>query len=94
MTIECAFGRLKGRFGALCRPIDLKLSDLPMVIHSCFVLHNICELNREQVNDHLFQDARVSDVNSQPACLVNRCTSGKNEPEGKRTRDVYVQYFE
>ena len=46
MVIECAFGRLfKGRFGALRRPMDINLSDLPHVIYACFVLHNFCEMN-------------------------------------------------
>ena len=34
MVIECAFGRLKARFGALRRPIDLDIRDLPYVIYA------------------------------------------------------------
>ena len=43
MPIECAFGKRKGRFGCLRRPMDINVKDLPSVIHSCFILHNICE---------------------------------------------------
>ncbi|KAF3847250.1 hypothetical protein F7725_020278 [Dissostichus mawsoni] len=43
MVIECAFGRLKARFAALRRPMDINLDDLPHVIYSCFVLHHFCE---------------------------------------------------
>ena len=41
-VIECAFGRLKARFGALKRFMDINMDDLPFVIYSCFVLHNFC----------------------------------------------------
>ncbi|KAF3848896.1 hypothetical protein F7725_015393 [Dissostichus mawsoni] len=47
MVIECAFGRLKARFAALRRPMDINLDDLPHVIYSCFVLHNFCEASKE-----------------------------------------------
>ena len=94
MTIECAFGRLKGRFGSLRRPMDIKLSELPMVIHSCFVLHNICELNKEQVHDGLIQTAITSERQLQPPCAANRCTTGHNEAAGKKVRDIYVKYFD
>lgn len=42
MVIECAFGRLKARFGALRRAMDINLQELPYVIYACFVLHNFC----------------------------------------------------
>ncbi|KAK1874770.1 putative nuclease HARBI1 [Dissostichus eleginoides] len=46
MVIECAFGRLKARFAALRRPMDINMDDLPHVIYSCFVLHHFCEAIR------------------------------------------------
>ncbi len=44
MTIECAFGRLKSSFGILRREIDICHSYLPVLIYTCFVLHNFCEI--------------------------------------------------
>ena len=41
-VIECAFGRLKTRFAALKRAMDINIDDLPCVINACFVLHNFC----------------------------------------------------
>ncbi|CAI5685985.1 unnamed protein product [Oreochromis niloticus] len=35
MVIECVFGRLKARFGALRRPMDIDLNELPLVSHLC-----------------------------------------------------------
>ena len=39
MVIECAFGRLKARFGCLRKEMEINLKELPAVIHSCFILH-------------------------------------------------------
>ena len=52
MVIECAFGRLKGRFGCLRREIDINIEDLPYVIHACFLLRNFCELHKEPVHQN------------------------------------------
>ena len=35
-VIECAFGRLKGRFGCLRREMDINIQNLPYVIRVCF----------------------------------------------------------
>ncbi len=43
MVVECAFGRLKARFGILRKPIDMCLPNTVYVIMSCFILHNFCE---------------------------------------------------
>ena len=40
MVIECAFTRLKGRFGCLGRDMGIDMKYLPEVIHACFILHN------------------------------------------------------
>ena len=44
-TIECAFRRLKARWGFLRKTIDIQIETVPKLIHSCFVLHNFCEGN-------------------------------------------------
>ena len=51
--IECAFGRLKARWGILTRKMDLKLENIPIVIYSCFVLHNFCEKNKTYIDDDI-----------------------------------------
>ena len=43
MVIECAFGRLNARFGALSQEVGINMEDLPNV------LHNFCEVNNEIV---------------------------------------------
>ena len=41
--IECAFGRLKGRWQILPRPLDIKLDNVPNLMYAWFALHNFCE---------------------------------------------------
>ena len=68
MVIECSFGRLKGRWGAPRRAMDIKLDDLPSVIFACFVLHNFCELHGETVTEERVQEACSYDREFQPPC--------------------------
>ncbi|CAM5107143.1 unnamed protein product [Eretmochelys imbricata] len=43
MTVECAFGHLKGRWHSLYGKLDLADDNIPSVISVCCTLHNICE---------------------------------------------------
>ena len=91
-VIECAFGRLKARFSALRRPMDINMDDLPTVIYSCFVLHNFCEQNKELVSDEQVRAAMEDHLGSQPR---QQCTTvHSNEQEGKRTRRVLTEYLD
>ena len=52
VVIKGIFGRLKARFGCLRREMDMNLKELLAVIHSCFILHNFCEIRQEAVNQN------------------------------------------
>jgi hypothetical protein len=92
MAIECAFGRLKARFAALRRPMDINLQDLPHVIYACFVLHNFCEDSKETVAERTVMGTIQSDNEWQPPtqCNYTEC----NEGEGKRVRRVLTKYLD
>ena len=87
MVIECSFGRLKGRFGALRRPMDINLAEVPCVIFFCFVLHNYCECNNENVSDDKVTSAVAYDKDVQPITTPSYRLES-NETEGKRVRRV------
>ncbi|KAL8054411.1 hypothetical protein ABFX02_05G135750 [Erythranthe guttata] len=46
-----AFERLKSRWGCLQKRTEVKLQDLPVVLGACCVLHNICEMRGDDVED-------------------------------------------
>ncbi|XP_019626781.1 PREDICTED: protein ALP1-like [Branchiostoma belcheri] len=54
MTVECAFGRLKGRWRCLAKSLDVDISKVPNIVSACCVLHNILEMNREEFDQAWF----------------------------------------
>lgn len=42
MCIERAFGMLKGRWRILLKRVDVHLKNVPKLVSTCLVLHNIC----------------------------------------------------
>ena len=93
-VIECSFGRLKARFAALRRPMDVNIHDLPFVIYTCFVLHNYCEVNGEFISEERVRAATYYDRQFQPDTQLNRYITDSNEAEGKRVRKVLTKYFD
>lgn len=93
---EQYFGwRLKARFGALKREMDINSADLPFVIYACFVLHNFCELQNENIGDDDVARAVDYDREFQPPLLGNRYSLGNNdETSGKKVRNIFVKYFD
>ena len=68
--IECAFGRLKARWGILTRTMDLKLETVPIVVYCCFVLHNFCEKHDSYINEELL-NAQIKFLESNEAAHRN-----------------------
>ena len=94
MVIECSFGRLKARFGALKRVMDINLMELPHIIYACFVLHNFCELNNERIPEDKVSSAVDYDREFQPSTTAHNDRTECNETEGKRIRKILAQYFD
>ena len=51
VVVENEYGRLKGRFPALAKRVDLNLHNCCTVIAACCVLHNFCELMKEEFEE-------------------------------------------
>ena len=89
--VECAFGRLKARWGFLRKKIDLKIETVPKVIYSCFVLHNFCE----SLSDNHFDEAEIhaqivrhQQEDDEPDPVYSR-----NDSAGEYVRHVLTEYI-
>ena len=92
MVIECAFGFLKARFICLRWDMNININDLPYVIHSCFVLHNFCKINKEVINSSYVEAAKKFDLEFQPSTFTGYSVNN-NKLHGNKIRNVYVKYF-
>lgn len=51
VTVEQAFGVLKGRWRILLKRMDNRFINIPEVIHTCCILHNFCQEAGEEFDD-------------------------------------------
>ena len=51
VVVECAFGRLKGRWRSLLKRNDMRLDYLCNAVIACCVLHNICEVHQDAFDE-------------------------------------------
>ncbi|KAL3993063.1 mannosyl-oligosaccharide glucosidase [Sarotherodon galilaeus] len=84
MTVECAFGRLKGRWRCLGKRLDVDIHTVPTIIAACCTLHNVCEKHGEAYNETDKTDLCDS-----------RGTEGGILPDVQpiRIREVLTQFF-
>ena len=94
MIIECAFGRLKARFGILTKEMDLSMDNIPFTILSCFILHNFSENNGETVQDDLQNHAMEYDRDFQPPREHNIVPTNNKAQGGKKNRQLFLRFFE
>uniref|UniRef100_A0A3B4DZY7 DDE Tnp4 domain-containing protein n=1 Tax=Pygocentrus nattereri TaxID=42514 RepID=A0A3B4DZY7_PYGNA len=60
MTVECGFGRLKGRWRCLGKRLDVDIFKVPSIISACCTLHNVCEKHGEACEDPGQTDQRCT----------------------------------
>ena len=69
--MECAFGRLKGRWRSLLKRNDTDVSFLPTLVTACCVLHNLCEVHGDSFNnDWLTEEDADESTTAQTAAAV------------------------
>jgi hypothetical protein len=93
--VECAFGRLKGRWRFLTKQVDLNLDFVPVVVYACFVLHNFSEQNSSFVDKDLVQQQHeVQIINQQQAKNVPDPVFSGTLDEGAVVRCIITSFIE
>ncbi|XP_057293071.1 putative nuclease HARBI1 [Hydractinia symbiolongicarpus] len=92
--IESAFGRLKGRWGILTKKIDLDLNIVPLIVMTCFTLHNFCEINTTVIDEELVTANIEKHKNDESLNknIPDPIYSG-NTSEGHEIRSLLTEYI-
>ena len=60
MVVESTFGQLNGRWHCLFKRIDKDVGNVPNIVATCAVLHNICELHGDSCEDDWVVDVKTT----------------------------------
>ncbi len=82
MTVERAFGRLKGRWRCLLKRCDAHITLISHIITACCILHNYCEIHKEQCEDQGPEDDGQADDDDL-----------HQAQHGRHIRDALCAYF-
>ena len=96
ITVEHAFGRLKGRWRCLLKRMDYHIDNVPHVVAACVVLHNICEtLGDRCQDDWVVQDDSNSTEIERGSGTDNqeRTATGTGTPTSRVIRDAFADYL-
>ena len=86
IVVENAFGRLKARWRRLMKQNDMNICNVPNVVATCCILHNICESRGETFIEGWSEEARQEDPPS-------TSTSAASSSQAKDIRETLVQYY-
>ena len=87
ITVEIAFGRLKGRWHRFMKRNDMNVDNIPHVITAACILHNICEVHGEHFNDTWVQN--VDSDYDQPVTVARDTATGPPQ----NVRNALIKYF-
>ena len=87
--MERAFGLLKGRWRCLLKRLGNELENIPNIVISCCVLHNICQISGDDFidNDDILPDLLANEQRMRERRQVN----GQVSIAGNRVRAVLTE---
>ena len=90
MVVECAFGRLKGRWRCLMKRNDSDLAFVPTIVNACCVLHNLCEVHGDGFDDDWLSEEE--EVPAGPSSSAS--TASLQSATCNVIRDALCDYFD
>ena len=70
--IECPYGRSKARWPILTTSLNFNLDDIQVVVYTCFVLHNYCEINKVGIDEISLASLQQSNADERQRSLDRR----------------------
>ena len=86
ITVEHAFGHLKGRWRCLRTKLAIHVSEVPELVGACCILHNICQVHGEGFDNQWLEENNQFDSPTDPS-------PGITSSHGDRVRSAITQYF-
>ena len=83
VLVEHVYGRLEGRWQCLLKRLDVNTENVPNVVVTCCLLHNICEKQGDSFDNPWMEGASNDNVNT---CVNTTCT-------GIVQRNAFKAYF-
>ena len=94
IVIENAFGRLKARWRCLIKRLDVKPENVAIVITTCCVLHNICEVHGEEFDSTWLDSFDDDSCNTFPQPESGSASQNLHEESNSSTiRETLVKHF-
>lgn len=91
MTVENIFGRWKGRFRRFLKRVDMAVSSATYLVAASCILHNICELRRDDFLESWLDEVQASV--HQPDNITLTGENDEAESDAASIRDVLAQFF-
>lgn len=60
LVVECAFGRLMGRWRSLLKRNDIRFDKMCNALTACCILHNICEIHQYEFDEEWLEEVEES----------------------------------
>ena len=74
--------------------MDISFPYLQEVIHSCFILNNYCELQKEGLKEqNIEHEIRAISID-QPTVDTFKGNNSSDESQAKKIRRIFVKYFD
>ena len=89
IVVENAFGRLKGRWRRLMKRNDMHIKHIPTVIAACCVLHNLCEIHGDAINERWLEG--IDEDYQQP---ISTTMSNYINNSALTIRNTLMQFFD
>lgn len=89
--MENTFVRWKGRFRRLLKQVDMTVISATYLVAASCILHNICELRRDDLSDNWLDDVLASV--HQPDKITLTGENDEAESNAASIRDVLAEFF-